>query len=118
MRLLISFFLLFLSLLPAMAADGPTNVVIFGEVPKIPSAVPVPTPGQNYQIYVPREFKSNEPETTRTWSPSGYPSAGNQLTPFGLACSTNDDCQPPLLCLARADSGQLPVRLCAFAPGN
>jgi hypothetical protein len=102
----------------AIAADAPANVTVFGDVPTLPSADPRPTPPQNYEIYVPREFKSNEPEPTRTWSPSGHPNAGNQLTPFGLECTSTNDCQPPLVCLKRADSGQLPVKLCAYAPGN
>jgi hypothetical protein len=118
MRFFTLLFIVFLTTGPVYAADAPTNVTVFGDVPVLPNADPRPTPPQNYQIYVPREFKSDEPETTRTWSPSGYPGSSNQLTPFGLACSTDNDCQPPLVCLGRADSGQLPVKLCAFAPGK
>jgi hypothetical protein len=72
--------------------------------------------GHNYQVYIPREIKSDEPDVLRTYDASGYPRAGLHQTPEGLACATDDDCKAPLGCFPRADSGLIPVKLCAFPP--
>ena len=72
--------------------------------------------GKNYQVYIPMETKSNNPEVPLAWDASGYPRNGSGLTPQGDACATDADCRPPLGCFARADSGELPVKLCAFPP--
>ena len=72
--------------------------------------------GHNYQVYIPRELKSDSPDALRTYDPSGYPRAGLQQTPEGRACATDADCQAPLGCFPRADSGLIPVKLCAFPP--
>jgi hypothetical protein len=72
--------------------------------------------GHNYQVYIPREMKSDSPDALRTYDPSGYPRAGLQQTPEGRACATDADCKAPLGCFPRADSGLIPVKLCAYPP--
>ena len=72
--------------------------------------------GRNYQVYIPKEVKSDDPDALRTYNPAGYPRNGQQQTPEGNTCATDADCKVPLGCFSRADSGALPVRVCAFPP--
>ena len=37
--------------------------------------------GHNYQVYIPREMKSDDPDVLRTYEASGYPRNGLQQTP-------------------------------------
>ena len=72
--------------------------------------------GHNYEVYIPKETKSDNPDALRTFSAAGLPRNGAQQTPEGMACASDADCRVPLGCFNRADSGALPVRICAYPP--
>jgi hypothetical protein len=108
-------------LVPAGAhADeaGPTPVAV-------PTIVVTPAPwgdlgprmyGHNYQVYVPMDLKSDDPDALRSTNVSGYPRNGHQMTPEGAACATDADCKVPMGCFPRADTGAIPIKVCAFPP--
>ena len=102
----------------ARAADGtaptaPANLVItpapWGDLgPRVY--------GHNYQVYIPLEPKSNDPDALRSTNVSGYPRNGRQMTPEGAACAADNDCAAPMGCFPRADTGAIPIKVCAFPP--
>ena len=121
-RLLISAQMLVAVLLMPLAvhADGAGSPAV-----AVPTIVVTPAPwgdlgprmyGHNYQIYVPMEPKSDDPDALRSTTVAGYPRNGRQMTPEGAACAADADCQVPMGCFARADSGAIPIRICAFPP--
>ncbi len=104
----------------------PAPIVLMPPAPPSPNAAPAggwmnagqARFGPAYELYVPVEIKSNNPDVERSANPAGVPLNGTGLAPIGDACTTDADCTRPLGCFNRADSGQVPVRLCAVAPAH
>ncbi len=74
--------------------------------------------GSQYRSIVPMEIKSDMPGIIRTWDPDAHPGNGNHMTPEGMACANDDDCELPMGCFNRADSGKIPEKLCAIPPNQ
>ncbi len=110
------------------AADQPQSLVVASPLPAAPPNIvvnPLPSAtsgsrefGPNYEFYVPIEIKSDVPGIVRSWDPAAHPGNGVHMTSEGLACNSDADCQAPLGCFNRADSGQIPQSLCAIPSGH
>ncbi len=120
-RILISGLLIALAGLPAMAQTSSSTssqpIPVIEVSPTAPwSDLGSQMYGKTYEVYIPHQIRSDDPDAQKTYDPAGYPRNGNHMTPEGAECAGDSDCKVPMECFNRDDSGPLPKRVCAFPP--